>query len=555
MKSDAPPPRWPLLSLAGLFLLTTLLLLPLPRLPLADDYAFLEALRSDQGWHFVLTSQGPEGSMRFWRPLAFGALLLEDRLGGFTAVHASSLLLHLALGWITWRLVRPVGTHFQALLAAGWVLLHPRGVEAAGWGSAQADLGMALAVGWGGLELLRPTPRRPLLLVLQLLALGFKETGVVLTLWGLARALWHRGSRSQLLDGLGLLALSLGWFALRAEVLGKAVGGYGTDIHWGGGLGMGLIGPPLSAALAWMVPFHLSGQLLAPLWTLPGSALGGGVVGTLLLGGFLWKGLSLGNAPDTPTLLRPATLGLLMALYLMCMLPAFGLLTGLDGSSDRYLTLPALVLAPLSVGLLGTLERGVWQGWEKVLPLGSSARRHLPARMAGLALILALALLMHARVHTFTQAAHTGARYLEGLEQHMQTRPKDVESQVLVGVPDRFQGVGVFSAGLGAALRSRGLSPQGLQVGCWIEQVDDSPGRITWSASTSGTGRPSVMLEARATGGWRLRAGALQTPGQPDPTRHARPDLERLSLTLPADTPVLAFDGERVTLISAPDVF
>jgi Tfp pilus assembly protein PilF len=207
------------------------------RNPAIKSWSFLPSVFTHHVWEFAATENTPVGGL-YYRPVFNLALLVNYQLvgPGVFGWHLVSLLFHLGATVLVYRLGRlwnfgKIAAGIAALIFG----LHPIHVEAVAWASALPDLMLGL-FGLGGLvlyEKFRCADRHRVLLFLgsvlcAFIAMGAKETGLILPLFLIVRELLDRGAEGETAGRIktGALrlapfaALAVGYVAARYSVLG-----------------------------------------------------------------------------------------------------------------------------------------------------------------------------------------------------------------------------------------------------------------------------------------------------------------------------------------------
>lgn len=207
------------------------------RNPAIKSWSFLPSAFSRHVWEFARTENMPVSGL-YYRPIFSCALLVNYQFFGTTVAgwHLVSLLFHLGTTALVYRLARL--WNFERLAAAIAALifgLHPIHVETVAWASALPDLllGFFVLSGLVLYEKFRGAKQHRGLfysasLVCALLAVGAKETGIVLPLFLLVREAveWGRGAdgaariKSVAFRIVPFVAVSLGYLAARYAILG-----------------------------------------------------------------------------------------------------------------------------------------------------------------------------------------------------------------------------------------------------------------------------------------------------------------------------------------------
>lgn len=146
-------PRWMLISLLGVTLLTLSVTLRFPFM--GDDLPQIVQNPRIQSWSFApqyftthLWAQIPGAAPRFYRPLFLIALRMIDAVFGLWTPgwHLMLVLCHLAGAAIVYWLVRQWKDRPVALLAAALFALHPVHAEVVSWISAISEPDLAIAL-------------------------------------------------------------------------------------------------------------------------------------------------------------------------------------------------------------------------------------------------------------------------------------------------------------------------------------------------------------------------------------------------------------------------
>jgi len=299
--------------------------------------------------------------------------------------HVGNLALHAGVVLLAFALLRRLGVALPgAFFVAALFAVHPVHVESVAWISGSPDLLMSIGI-LGALALEAPAPgqlrgaRRLLALALAVLALGSKETALLLPLLVAALA-WARQSelpgglraRAAVSSMLPYAALAATFLATRHAVLG----GFATPTPWT------LRWIDLALSLPGVVAFYLR-QTFLPFWigptyplriVTPASAsttnLDLPLLVTLASVGLLW-------AASRRSPLRP----FFFALALLPLAPALHLGAFMQEQlvHDRYLYLPVL-------GWLGLAGLGL-AAVRQELPRLAPSRRRAVAGGLGLALL------------------------------------------------------------------------------------------------------------------------------------------------------------------------
>jgi Tfp pilus assembly protein PilF len=192
------------------------------RNPAIKSWSFLPSIFSRHVWEFANTENMPVSGL-YYRPIFNFALLVNYQLFGTSVIgwHLVSLLFHLGTTALVYRLGRL--WNFERLAAAIAALvfgLHPIHVETVAWASALPDLllGFFVLSGLVLYERFRQTQRHRALyysasLVCGMLAVGAKETGIVLPLFLLAREALDAGTRAGPGARIKAIILRVGPFA------------------------------------------------------------------------------------------------------------------------------------------------------------------------------------------------------------------------------------------------------------------------------------------------------------------------------------------------------
>jgi protein O-mannosyl-transferase len=210
------------------------------RNPAIKSWSSLSSVFSRHVWEFANTENMPVTGL-YYRPIFNFALLVNYQLFGSSVIgwHLVSLLFHLGTTTLVYRLGRL--WNFERLPAAVAALLfglHPIHSETVAWASALPDLLLGFFV-LGGLllyEHFRLAQRHRALFYLgslacAVLALGGKETGIVLPLFLLVREAFDRGTGAdtgarvkKITLRIGpFVALVAGYLQVRHAVLGFIV--------------------------------------------------------------------------------------------------------------------------------------------------------------------------------------------------------------------------------------------------------------------------------------------------------------------------------------------
>lgn len=179
----------------------------------------------------------PPNTGGLYRPLARAAATVQWILGAGRPwiFRVTGLLLYIGLVLAVWGLARELLTPTQAWIAAALFAVHPVHVEAVAIAVDQGELVAGIAAALGGYAFIRwrratLSGGRALAIILTsyLVALGFKEHAFVLPilLAALELALPARaeGSRARWQAIGAAMGLGLGWWFLRAHVLGTLAG-------------------------------------------------------------------------------------------------------------------------------------------------------------------------------------------------------------------------------------------------------------------------------------------------------------------------------------------
>jgi len=183
----------------------------------------------------------PECTLRFFRPLAFGAMKLLYTLGNWDplVLHAASLGWHLLACTLLMCLLRRLGaSHWLAFGVAGLFAVHPASLATIQWIACQTELMVTVMLlgamlcylrfrGWSEEEGAAGRARYGWAvgcLVLFAAALGCRENAIMfpLVVLPVELLLWRRRTREMVLFYAILCALSAGYLALRASCLNGA---------------------------------------------------------------------------------------------------------------------------------------------------------------------------------------------------------------------------------------------------------------------------------------------------------------------------------------------
>ncbi|MFZ1218642.1 MAG: tetratricopeptide repeat protein [Chthoniobacterales bacterium] len=207
------------------------------RNPAIKSWSFLSSVFTRHVWEFSATENMPVSGL-YYRPIFNLALLINYQLvgPGVLGWHLVSLLIHLGTTALVYRLARLWNfERVAAALAALIFGLHPIHVEAVAWASALPDLMLGFfALGCLILyEKCRRAERYRVLyflgsVVCAFLAMGAKETGMILPLFLIAREILDRGEGREAgrrIKTAALLiapfaVLAIGYVAARYSVLG-----------------------------------------------------------------------------------------------------------------------------------------------------------------------------------------------------------------------------------------------------------------------------------------------------------------------------------------------
>ncbi|HKP02400.1 MAG TPA: tetratricopeptide repeat protein [Chthoniobacterales bacterium] len=195
------------------------------RNPQIKSWTFLPSVFSHHVWAFSATENMPVSGL-YYRPIFNLALLIIYQLAGSSVIgwHLVSLLLHLGATALVYRLGRLWNFEKVAAALAALIFgLHPVHVEVVAWASALPDLMLGL-FGLGCLvlyEKFRRAERHRGLwflgsLLCALLAMGAKETGLILPLFVIVREVLDSGAEKETLGRIKTLGLRTGPFVLVA---------------------------------------------------------------------------------------------------------------------------------------------------------------------------------------------------------------------------------------------------------------------------------------------------------------------------------------------------
>lgn len=248
-------------SLKVAFAVTLLIHLWAATLPFfMDDFAYIETVRNlsladvpdlftagnlDQSASGVWWTPG--GMLPFFRPIAILSFAVDWQIWGLNALgyHLTNIILHVLCSWLAYRLaLRLTKDAATAGVAALVFAIHPVHSEAVVWMSGRFDL-LVCAVGTSAiLAYLRWRDSRRIgwavaTVLLYVVSLGCKETGIVVpAFWFLLAVFWRggRAERSKVgewLIGLSFSVIGVGYIVLRFALfggLGKLPPPYGVDL-------------------------------------------------------------------------------------------------------------------------------------------------------------------------------------------------------------------------------------------------------------------------------------------------------------------------------------
>jgi hypothetical protein len=506
---------------------------------LSDDLNVLTGLEQHGTWSFALeTPRVDGGRLGFFRPFPYLFLGLEFWMFGWAPLPwlVSGLLQHVGVSLLLFQWLRRRLEPVPLAIALTFFMLHPRLHELRFWVSAAPDVWATVGV-LGVLLCLDRARLSPSSLwiycswMCAAVALLSKESALCLPflVWWLDGEVERRRRLKRVVPHLLLV---VAYLVARTLMIHDPVGAYGAEVHLRPSL-VGALKPLTTLTLALLTPFH-PGPELQPLILLlkQNSLLFLGLclvlsVPTVVAAKHLWTTFQPGQRTVAASLLGA---------YGLSLLPLYNLTVTLEGSSERRLYLPALFFA----GLLG-------------LVLDHALR---PLRQARpIALVIMLLLLtggMFQRSRHYEEAGGL-ARAIIDETTRVASQSRGTEL-VLVGVPDKLNGIGLLSTGLPlrmkALLESRGKPVPRLSILARTQVWGRPEVQVRWTYQQVGTQR-FVEGTAQSASTFLLEGGygspAFDSGSSPARRRHTQ-----LRVPLEPGTMVYAVAGTRLLALQEP---